>query len=696
MKRLVYIAMVMILLLVGCVPAIEQPETANTITDTAIPLSTKTPLPTATKRPSATPAIPTATITPMSLAPTSISPLALNEFNAATEMKRLNIIGTGVTHDIKFSPDGKLFAMATGRGIYLYDGTTFEQNGFIDVNDTVSAIAFNPDGNVLAVAVDGKASLWNVNSGQQLMKLEGGMVSIYELAYGLNGQVAAMGGECRGCGSPVLGMILWNGKTGDQIYAEHDIWYSTRALAFTPDGKRLFFGGQEGVEVLDSESGKQVAMYSSPRPGKLSSIDTPESFVFDQAVTQLYIKSFGEASVIYDLQSQAKKPFPLCGDYAYFFGNAMNGACPNGNEINVFDLATGEKIGSFNVGVNLESWGGILELSPDSHYLAFGDKGNVSILNTQSEQIVKRLNFTSFDAMIAGLILINGDEKYVAAVEDPPGQISLIDIPSGENVISLALDCCGIGGFAFAPDRKTAATLSGSILNLWDLSTKRIIYEERFDKDYSNAIAFSPDGSKIFLTDFEDYDIEYDLETRTLKKLSRHSYVYDFSDPFAVDNFHFNSFGNLVELEFEINYDGSKPIYRDLVTNQTITIPYEAFADSQFPETFTLDSSNQHLVFGNAGGIYVWDLISLKQIWHLDKHEWRGGDGWIGAIKSLMFSPQSNLLVSVGWDETTRLWNATSGVELRTLNVCCSASFTPDGRYLVTAGDGVIRVWGIP
>ena len=172
--------------------------------------------------------------------------------------------------------------------------------------------------------------------------------------------------------------------------------------------------------------------------------------------------------------------------------------------------------------------------------------------------------------------------------------------------------------------------------------------------------------------------------------------MYDFSDPFAVDNFHFNSAGNLVALEFEINYEGSKPIYRDLVKNQTVTIPYEAFADSQFPETFAVDGSGQHLVFGNDGGIYVWDLTTLEQIWHFDKHEWRGGDGWIGAIKSLMFAPQSNLLLSVGWDRTTRLWNITTGNELRRLNVCCSAGFTPDGRYLITTGDGVIRVWGVP
>jgi len=693
MKRLVYFFVTIALFLSGCGSTIETLTPTNTLIP--IEISTSTSSPTATKASTETPIAPTPTFTPLDVAPVGASPLTLTEFNAGTEMKRLNVIGTGAAHDIEFSPDGARFAVATGRGVYLYDGMTFEQNGFIDVNDSVSAIAFSPNGNVLAVAVDGKASLWNVSSGQQMMSLEGGMISIYKLVYGLNGQVAALGGECRGCGTPVLGMILWDGKTGDQIYVEHDIWYSTLALAFTPDGNRLFFGGREGVEVLDSETGRQVATYATQRPSRPTAIDTPESFIFDQAVTQLFVKSFGEASMVYELQSQTQKPFQLCGNYAYFWGNAMNGMCSNGNEINLFDLATEEIIKSFDVGMNLESWGSVLALSPDSQYLVFGDKGNISVLNTESEQVVKRLSFTSFDAMIAGIVLVDGNEKYVAAVENPPGQISLIDIQSGENILTLALDCCALVGFAFAPDHKTFATISGNILNLWDLSTQKIIYQEKFEKDYSDAITFSPDGSKIYLTNYENYDMEFDLETRALKSLARHSYKYDFFDPFAVDNFHFNQFGNFVTLEFEINYDGSNPIYRDLVTDQTITIPYKAIADSQFPETFALDGSDQHLVFGNAGGIYVWDLTTLEQIWHLDKHEWRGGDGWIGAIKSLMFNPQSNLLVSVGWDGTTRLWSITTGNEIRRLNVCCSAGFTPDGQYLATAGDGVIRVWGI-
>ena len=60
----------------------------------------------------------------MTPVPVGISPLVLDERNVGTDMKLLNVIGTGTPSDIEFSPDGKRLAVATGRGIYLFDGAT--------------------------------------------------------------------------------------------------------------------------------------------------------------------------------------------------------------------------------------------------------------------------------------------------------------------------------------------------------------------------------------------------------------------------------------------------------------------------------------------------------------------------------------------------------------------------------------------
>jgi WD40 repeat protein len=110
-----------------------------------------------------------------------------------------------------------------------------------------------------------------------------------------------------------------------------------------------------------------------------------------------------------------------------------------------------------------------------------------------------------------------------------------------------------------------------------------------------------------------------------------------------------------------------------------------------------ISPEGRYFSFGTYDGhLQVWDLKTQSLISAFAGHPAIATNAYIFSIIRLNFSPQSNLLVSVGRDGTTRLWNIKTGTELRRLNVCCYADFTPDGRYLVTAGDGVIRVWGIP
>jgi len=145
-----------------------------------------------------------------------------------------------------------------------------------------------------------------------------------------------------------------------------------------------------------------------------------------------------------------------------------------------------------------------------------------------------------------------------------------------------------------------------------------------------------------------------------------------------------------------LRYEEKKPVIEDVATKKKIVVSIETKSDNDFVEAFAVSSDGKYLAIGTPTDIFVWDLETLKLHSTLSGHESLGADGWFGKIRSLLFSPQSDLLVSVGWDKTTRLWNIDSGSQIRRLNVCCSASFTPDGRYLVTAGDGAIRVWGIP
>ena len=64
---------------------------------------------------------------------------------------------------------------------------------------------------------------------------------------------------------------------------------------------------------------------------------------------------------------------------------------------------------------------------------------------------------------------------------------------------------------------------------------------------------------------------------------------------------------------------------------------------------------------------------------------------------SVSFSPDGSRIVSGSQDNTVRVWDSQTGVELMKLeghtSYVTSVSFSPDGSRIVSAGDYTVRVW---
>lgn len=124
------------------------------------------------------------------------------------------------------------------------------------------------------------------------------------------------------------------------------------------------------------------------------------------------------------------------------------------------------------------------------------------------------------------------------------------------------------------------------------------------------------------------------------------------------------------------------------------------FAAAQSPKTeivhqkevgfVAFSPDGKSLVTQSANTIYLWNKKGqfLKTL-HKDTQ----------IIASVAFSPDSKLLATGGWDKTVKLWDVSSGTNLKTFSHTSfvgAVGFSPDSKVLISGDwDGQIKMWEV-
>ncbi len=117
------------------------------------------------------------------------------------------------------------------------------------------------------------------------------------------------------------------------------------------------------------------------------------------------------------------------------------------------------------------------------------------------------------------------------------------------------------------------------------------------------------------------------------------------------------------------------------------------FQEHQTPlTTFAVSRDGKHLASGcQDGTIHLWDAATGRELHHFTAHEGSAPD-WVGPSGAFVtgFTPDGRQIVSVGSENTIRLWDAASGEKIREFGrfrAVASASLSPDGKTLA----GVVK-----
>jgi WD40 repeat protein len=160
---------------------------------------------------------------------------------------------------VAFSPDGRLLASVGGGSgeIRVWEAATGRLARTLACHCSVNAIAFSPDGELLVSAgSDGVARIWKTASGTEL-KNNFGPGGFWKTATTL---VFSPAGSCLASAGRDGAIRIWEAGTGASVgVLEHGA--AVRAVAFSPDGNLLASAGHDNsVRIWEAGTGVPVGV----------------------------------------------------------------------------------------------------------------------------------------------------------------------------------------------------------------------------------------------------------------------------------------------------------------------------------------------------------------------------------------------------------------------------------------------------
>ena len=463
-----------------------------------------TPIPTFTATPVPTP--PTLTPTP-TLAPlitpviqnTPIPTLALQNFKPENliHTQLMATWGDGVITALAWSPDGDILAVASPEGVHLYNRQDAKKIGFFQSygKGWINDIAFSPDGSVLAVADSDAVCTWTIND----MKVK----------------------QC------------WTIDKGNAT-----------SLAFSPDGNYLVVGIKgEGVYVTDLQ--KELSLWVSlPRQIRQLKFSPDGSYlgalVEERCAYNLFIYSWQDQSLVLQKEgvgggicggSEGGFGFTLHGEVIFYdLNDVIVESISSGKQVatyrgpwfgNIFALAVsadgkvvaagrGNYVGSLiwrygSSGKTKVLKGGNgsvtkLALSADGKWLATsGPDGFLYLWNTTSGQLIRKMNYEGW--RLPSLQFV-GNEYLVGLGEPPVGSgsrnIYIRRVSNGE-YLPLAIPIKWVWDIGFPRDGHWMAVVGEEQkASVRDFPSGVLLRELPTWEDYK--VAVSPSGNTVATT----------------------------------------------------------------------------------------------------------------------------------------------------------------------------------------------------